>query len=232
MSQETASTIERASAVKKAVVRVIVAWIVLPLFFLVTGGSLNWWEAWVYCVLVLVPLTCFVRWVARRDPGFFERRLKFKETERAQRRIQVWGTPFLLAAFFVPGLDHRFGWSDPSLAVIVAAMVACFVGYLVVLRAFAENRWAGRTIETWAGQKVIFTGPYAIVRHPMYAGYVPMQLATPLALGSWWGLIPALAVFPIILLRIANEEKVLVRDLPGYEEYGDRVRFRLIPFVW
>jgi len=218
--------------VKKAFTRVLAAWVVLPLFFLATAGSPKWWEAWVYCALILVPMTLFVVWMAPRDTAFFERRFRMKEKEQAQRRIQVWGVPFLVAAFVVPGLDHRFRWSDPPLAVIVAAMVVSVGAYLVVLRVFMENRWAGRTIETSAEQKVISTGPYAIVRHPMYAGYLAMQLATPLALGSWWALIPALAVFPIIALRIENEEEVLVRDLPGYEEYRREVRFRIVPFVW
>jgi len=232
LSEETASTFERSSAAKKAAIRVIIAWIVLPLFFLVTGGSLNWWEAWVYCVLILVPMTFFVSWMVRRDPVFFERRFKMKETEQAQRRLQVWSAPFFVAAFVVPGLDYRFRWSEPSFGVIIAAMAVCLGGYLAILRAFMENRWAGRIIETCADQEVIATGPYAIVRHPMYTGYIAMQLATPLALGSWWGLVPALAVFPVIAFRIRNEEEVLVRDLPGYEEYRQNVRFRLVPHVW
>jgi len=218
--------------VKKALTRVLGAWVALPLFFLATGGSLTWWEAWVCCGVILVPMTVFVIWMAPRDPAFFERRFTLKEKQQAQRRIQVWGAPFLVAAFVVPGLDHRFRWSEPPLAVIVVAMVVSGAAYLVVLRVFMENRWAGRTIEATAGQKVISTGPYAIVRHPMYAAYMAMQLATPLALGSWWALIPALAVVPVIALRIQNEEEVLVRELPGYEEYRRRVRFRVIPCVW
>jgi len=123
-------------------------------------------------------------------------------------------------------------WSEPPLGVVVAAMAVLLTGYLLVLRVFLENRWAGRTVETWAGQEVISTGPYSIVRHPMYTGFVALQIALPVALGSWWGLIPALAVFPIIAVRIDNEEKVLVRELPGYEEYRRTVRYRLVPGVW
>jgi protein-S-isoprenylcysteine O-methyltransferase Ste14 len=216
----------------KVVIRLLAAWILLPLWFLATGGTLQWWEAWVYCVVILVPMTLFVIWTARRDPAFFERRFKVKEKEPAQRRILAWGTPFLVAAFVVPGLDHRFRWSEPPLAVIVAAMVVSVGAYLVILRVFMENRWAGRTIETSPEQTVISTGPYAVVRHPMYAAYIALQLATPLALGSWWALIPALAVCPVIALRIENEEEVLARDLPGYEDYRRQVRFRIVPFVW
>jgi protein-S-isoprenylcysteine O-methyltransferase Ste14 len=105
-------------------------------------------------------------------------------------------------------------------------------GYLTVVRAFLENRWAGRTVEVFAEQKVIPTGPYAIVRHPMYTGTIALYIATPVALGSWWALIPALTFIPIFVLRIRNEENVLVRGLPGYREYRQRVRYRLVPFVW
>ncbi|MEN6536571.1 MAG: isoprenylcysteine carboxylmethyltransferase family protein [Bryobacteraceae bacterium] len=217
---------------KTIVTRLVIAWIVLPLWFLATGGTARWWEAWVYCVLILVPMTIFAISMARRDLAFFERRFKMIEKERAQRRLQVWSTPFVIAAFALPGLDHRFGWSDPPLVIIAVAMVVVAGGYLVILRTFIENRWAGRIIEACPGQKVISTGLYAIVRHPMYAGYMVMHLATPLALGSWWALLPALAVFPTIVLRIRNEEEVLARDLPGYEDYRREVRFRLVPFVW
>ncbi len=217
---------------KTLVRRLVIAWIVLPLWFFATGGTARWWEAGVYCVLILVPMTIFAISMARRDLAFFERRLKMVEKEKAQRRLQVWSAPFFVAAFVVPGLDHRFGWSDPPLEIVIAAMAAVAGGYFVILRTFMENRWAGRIIETCPEQKVVSTGPYAIVRHPMYAGYIVMQLATPLALGSWWALLPALVFFPVIALRIRNEEAVLVRNLTGYEEYRQKVRFRIVPFVW
>jgi protein-S-isoprenylcysteine O-methyltransferase Ste14 len=232
VDQEPTNDLGKGSAMKKAAIRVSAAWIVLPLFFLATGGRLSWWEAWVYSAILLVPMTLFVLRMAKLDPAFFERRFRMREKEQGQRRIQAWGAPFVLAALVVPGLDHRFDWSEPPLAVIVAALVLSEVSYLAILRVFLENRWAGRTIETWAEQKVISTGPYAIVRHPMYTGFLAMQLAAPVALGSWWGLIPSLTVFPIIALRIRNEEDVLIRELPGYEEYRNKVRWKLVPYLW
>lgn len=220
------------SAAGGAVVKLVAAWIVLPLFFLTTGRSLAWWEAWTYCVVILVPMTLFVAHVARRDPDFMARRSKMREKERTQRRIVAWSCPPALATFIIPGLDHRFGWSEPPVAVVVAAMAMALAGYLVILRVFLENRWAGRTVEVYPGHEVISTGPYAIVRHPMYVGSVALYLASPVALGSWWALIPALALVPIFVLRIRHEEQVLVRDLPGYDGYRRRVRYRLVPFVW
>ena len=115
---------------------------------------------------------------------------------------------------------------------VVPIMALALAAYLGVLRVFAENRWAGRTIETCPGQTVVSTGPYSIVRHPMYAASLVLYLATPVALGSWWALLASLAVVPVYALRIRNEEEVLVRDLPGYDEYRRRVRFRLLPRVW
>jgi protein-S-isoprenylcysteine O-methyltransferase Ste14 len=217
---------------RSAAVKVAAAWVLLPLFFLATGGDLAWWNAWTYCAVLLVPMTVFIVHVARHDPEFIVRRSTVREKERTQWWVQVVGTFFLLAALVIPGLDHRFGWSSVPLAAVVGALALSLGGYLVVVRVFLENRWAGRTIETYAGQQVISTGPYAVVRHPMYAGTSLLYLATPLALGSWWAVLPAIAFIPVFVFRIRNEEEVLVRELAGYAEYRRKVRQRLVPFVW
>jgi protein-S-isoprenylcysteine O-methyltransferase Ste14 len=232
MTDLDGNALEGARAARGAVVKVMAAWILLPLFFLVTGGSLAWWEAWVYCAVVLVPMTLFVIRMARRDPEFIARRTKRREKEPAQRRILAWSYPSLLGAVITPGLDHRFGWSAPPVAAVAAAMVIVLAAYLAILLVFLENRWAGRTVETYADQKVVSTGPYAIVRHPMYLSAAVLYLATPVALGSWWAVLPALAYLPIFVLRIRNEEEVLLRELPGYDEYRRRVQYRLVPFLW
>jgi protein-S-isoprenylcysteine O-methyltransferase Ste14 len=140
--------------------------------------------------------------------------------------------PFHLATLAIPGFDHRHGSSDVPVAAVIAALTLSLAGFLLILRVFVENRWAGRTVETWEGQQVISTGPYGIVRHPMYAGALILWLATPIALGSWWAFLPALAAVPILVLRILDEEKVLRRDLNGYEGYLRNVRYRLLPLVW
>jgi protein-S-isoprenylcysteine O-methyltransferase Ste14 len=226
------NTLDRSAVAKSAAVKVAAAWILLPLFFLATGGDLAWWNAWAYCAILLVPMTAFIVHMARHDPDFIVRRSTMREKERTQRRVLAFGTPLLLAALVIPGFDHRFGWSNPPLVVVVAALAVSLIGYLSILLVFLENRWAGRTIETYAGQQVISTGPYAIVRHPMYAGTSFLYVATPLALGSWWAVLPALAFIPVFVFRIRNEEEVLVRELAGYDEYRSEVRYRLVPFVW
>ena len=226
------NTDDRSAVVRSAAVKVVAAWILLPLFFLAGGRDLAWWNAWAYCAVLLVPMTAFIAYMARHDPEFIVRRSTVRERERTQRRVQVLGIPLMLAALLIPGLDHRFGWSDPPPSAVVAALGASLAGYLAVVRVFLENRWAGRTVETYAGQEVISTGPYTIVRHPMYAGTSLLYVATPLALGSWWAVLPALAFTLIFVPRILNEEAVLVRELAGYDEYRRRVRYRLVPFVW
>ena len=223
---------DRSAVARSAAVKVVAAWVLLPLFFLATGGDLSWWNAWAYCAVLLVPMTAFVAYMARHDPDFIVRRSTMGEKEGTQRRVLAFGTPLLLASLIIPGFDHRFGWSNPPLVVVVAALAGSLAGYLAVVRVFLENRWAGRTVETYEGQQVISTGPYAVVRHPMYAGTSLLYVATPLALGSWWAVLPALAFIPVFVFRIRNEEEVLVRELAGYDGYRQEVRYRLLPFVW
>jgi len=216
----------------KAYLLVALGWVLLPLFFLVTGGSFRWWEAWVYCALLLVPMTVFVLRTVRSDPELIEWRLKTKEKERTQRGVQAWGSPLFLLLLVLPGLDRRFGWSAPPLAVVAGAQAVAGASYRVVLRVFVANRWAGRTVETRPGQEVISTGPYAIVRHPMYAAVLALSFSSPLALGSLWALLAALPIVPLLVVRIRNEEEVLARELQGYGEYRKKVRFRLVPGLW
>ncbi len=232
MATEPTSAPNQAWVARQAWARLGAAWVVLPLFFLISGGTLRWWQAWAWCAAVLVPMTVFVGWVVRHDPEFIARRIKLREKERTQRRILAWSYPFFMAAMVLPGLDRRFGWSHPPLGAVIVALILVLGGYLAVVRVFQENRWAGRTVETNAGQQVIASGPYAVVRHPMYAAVLVLYLATPVALGSWWAVLPMLSMIPTLVLRIRNEEQVLVRELPGYEEYRRRVRFRLVPGIW
>ncbi len=223
---------EQARSRRRGLIRLLAAWILLPIFFWATGGSLLWPQAWIYCAVLLVPMTIFTVWMVKHDPSFFDRRFKKKEKEQAQARLQSLAVPLFLSVFILPGLDCRFGWSDPPLAFVVVALLLTLVSYLMILRVFLENRWAGRTVETWGDQKVIDTGPYAVVRHPMYTAVMLLLLVTPVALDSWWGVIGALVHYPIFYFRIRNEEDVLLRELAGYEEYRARVRYRLTHFVW
>lgn len=129
-------------------------------------------------------------------------------------------------------MDKRFGWSNVPFELVVAADIVVVLGYGLIFLVFKENSFAGRTIKVEKGQKVISTGPYSIIRHPMYLGVLFMYLATPIALGSYWAILPFLLTIPMLAYRIRNEEKVLGRELKGYMEYCKKVRFHLIPNVW
>ncbi len=139
---------------------------------------------------------------------------------------------YFLLAFVIPGFDYRFGWSDVPVAVVLASAVMVLLGYAMIIWVFRTNRYASRVVEVAEDQPVIDTGPYAIVRHPMYVGSVVLYTFSPLVLGSWWALLPALMIIPILVARIKNEEVVLLKGLKGYAEYRQKVRYRLVPGVW
>ncbi len=168
----------------------------------------------------------------KRDPEFLERRMRYREKEREQVSIIIGGAIVFLVGIAVIILDRYYSWSDvPTVAVILADAVS-LLGYGIIFLAFRENSYASRIIEVERGQKVISSGPYAIIRHPMYLGNIIMMLAMPVALGSWAGVPFLLLYILVIIARILNEEKVLLRDLPGYAEYCRVTRYRLIPKIW
>jgi len=206
--------------------------LILGVTFFLPAGTLRYWEAWVYMGVLLVPMFFAMHYFMKYEPEFLERRMRYKEKETQQRTIIKWSWVYFALAFILPGFDQRFGWSDvPVLVVILADLVVLF-GYIVILRVFRENRYASRIVEVEKGQQVISSGPYRVVRHPMYVGTLLMYLASPLALGSWWALLPALLIVPILVARVLNEEAVLARELPGYTEYVQQTRYRIIPGVW
>jgi len=158
--------------------------------------------------------------------------MNFKEKEVRQKTIVKIADTFFFLGFLMPGLDYRFGWSAVPMWLVVVSDAIILAGYFLVFISFKENYFAARTVEIFEGQKLVDTGPYAVVRHPMYAGIIPMFLFMPLALGSFWALLPLIPVCVVIILRTLNEEEVLRRDLPGYNVYCEKVRYRLVPFVW
>lgn len=156
----------------------------------------------------------------------------YREKEKEQQLIIKFGSIFYFLLFLLPGLDFRFGWSQVPFWLVIASEAGILFGYFFVFLAFKENAYAGRTVEIFEGQKVIESGPYAKVRHPMYVGVLLMFLFIPTALGSFWALLAFIPVAALIIYRIFNEEKVLSRDLAGYKEYMGKVKFRLMPGIW
>ena len=200
--------------------------------FFVPAGTIAYWEAWVVLAILVIPMGLgFIYWF-RKDPGLLERRSKTSEKETEQKLIiQLLSLLFVLT-FLVPGFDRRFGWSDVPWLVVLLADILLLCGYGICFLVVSQNRFASRTVETEHGQHVISTGLYAIVRHPMYSGVALMCLSLPVALGSYWAIIPAVLIIPVLVARIVNEERVLLKDLEGYQEYVQKTRYRLIPGVW
>jgi protein-S-isoprenylcysteine O-methyltransferase Ste14 len=154
------------------------------------------------------------------------------EKEGAQQKIIGFLALYFLLAFILPGLDVRYGWSNVPPLISILADVLVFVGYMITFWVLTVNSFLSRTVEVDAGQTVVSTGPYAIVRHPMYFGVALLYIASPLALGSYWAILPALMIIPLLAARIRNEEEVLLRELAGYAEYRQQVKYRLLPGVW
>jgi len=212
--------------------RLIAAPVVIGLMLFVPAGTLSYWQGWLYLGVIFVPLMFAVGYFLKNDKELLERRMKLREKEGGQKRIVLLSSVVFLAGFLLPGLDYRFGWSEVPVALVLTADAIVFLGYLITFLTLRENSFASRIIEVEVGQQVISTGPYAIVRHPMYAGVILMFLFTPLALGSSLALVAVVPLAVLIVLRIRNEETVLVRELPGYVEYCGKVRYRLVPGIW
>lgn len=206
--------------------------LILGLFLFLPAGSLNYWQAWVYIVILLLPVLLVATYLLRHDPELLDRRMRLREREPAQKVIVSAGYPLILVAFLVPGFDYRFGWSSVAVPLVVLGQIGVLAGYFLFLRVLRENRYASRVIEVEKGQTVVATGPYALVRHPMYLAAIVIYLCSPLALASFWALVPFATLSLLVVFRIIYEEKVLERDLEGYRDYLQNVRYRLIPGIW
>jgi protein-S-isoprenylcysteine O-methyltransferase Ste14 len=212
--------------------KVIPAIIVMIVVIFLPAGTFNYWEGWVYLLSLLIPMAFIFSYLIKNDPGLLERRMKFREKEKEQSLIITLSYPVILLAFILPGLDHRFGWSHVPPVVVILALLCFLVRYGLFFMVLRQNSYASRVIEVSENQKVISTGMYGIVRHPMYMSVLIIYLFSPLALGSYWAVIPALFMIPVLVARINNEEKVLLRDLSGYDEYMQKVKYPFIRKGW
>ncbi len=205
---------------------------VMALLLFLPAGSWGYWQAWLFLGLLFVPMTCVAIWLLVREPELLAKRLSSKEQEKAQRQVVALSALMFVAGFLLAGFDQRFGWSEMPAWVVAIAAVVMVCGYGLYAEVMRENAYLSRTVEVQENQKVINTGLYGVVRHPMYAATLVLYLSMPLVLGSWVALVPFLAYPFIIARRIRNEEQVLERGLEGYTEYKQQVRYRLIPFIW
>lgn len=212
--------------------RYILAILVLAAMFFIPAGTLAYPEAWIYLIGLSVVMGCVGIYLFVKDPELLERRMSMREREKPQKRVISGGVIIFLVSFLLPGFDQRFGWSDVPVWLEILAGLLCFSGYFLVFLVFRENSYASRTVQVEQQQKVITSGPYRYVRHPMYIASILMYVFSPLALGSYWAMIPTLLIIPVLVTRAKNEEELLARELPGYKEYMQQTRFRLLPGIW
>ena len=205
---------------------------VLGLAFFLPAGTLNYWEAWVYLAILFTPMFFLMQYLFKNDPALLERRMRTQEKAREQSTIIKLSYVYFIVTYLLPGFDKRYGWSSTPIWLVLIADMIVLAGYTMVILVFRENSYASRTVEVDEDQKVIDTGPYAVVRHPMYSGLLGLYVISPLALGSYWAVLPALLIIPILIARILSEERILAQELAGYTDYQKNVKFRLFPGVW
>lgn len=206
------------------------ALIVLLLF--APAGTWAYWQGWMFIGIMFVPMLLLGVVLLLRSPALLEKRLNTKEKQTVQQKVVALSGVMFVAGFVLAGLDRRFGWSGMPWQVSVAAAVIQLLAYALYAEVMRENAYLSRTVEVQQGQKVIDTGLYGIIRHPMYAATLLLYLAMPLVLGSWPALIVFLIYPAVIVRRIRNEEQVLRAGLEGYEAYLKKVKYRIIPFIW
>lgn len=221
--------------VPKLLVFTLVELVLFGLVLFFPAGTFNYWQAWVFLVVVGVSASAPSIYLLRTNPVALQRRMRGGPTAEARmaQKVVIAGLYLSLAAMVVvSALDHRFGWSPVPTAVCLVGDVLVAVGLGVVAMVIVQNSYAAATVQVEAGQTVVSTGLYGLVRHPMYTGNVIMMVGIPLALGSYWGLVFVVPGLIVLATRIRDEEKLLQQDLAGYREYSQRVRYRLVPGTW
>lgn len=215
-----------------ALVKFVLGLVLIGLLLFLPAFTFDYFGAWLFLGLLFIPMLIMGTVLFIKAPALLEKRLNNREKEKAQQGVIALSGLLFPVGFVLSALDFRFGWSRVPLWLVAVASFLFLIGYAMYAEVMRENAYLSRVVEVQEGQKVISTGLYGIVRHPMYLATLLMFLPLPLILGSFWGLLP-FALYPVVtVIRIINEEKVLTEGLNGYAEYKTKVKYRLIPFVW
>jgi protein-S-isoprenylcysteine O-methyltransferase Ste14 len=209
--------------------------VVMGIAVFVPAGTWRYLEGWAFLFAFAGCSVVITRYLMKNDPKLLQRRVEAgpgAEKRTSQKVIQIFASVAFLSVIIAPALDHRFSWSRVPWWTVVAGDALVVLGFWIVFLVFRENSFTSAVIEVDAEQRVIDSGPYAHVRHPMYAGALLLLAGIPLALGSWWGLLTLVPFTGIIAVRLLDEERFLSKDLPGYAAYREKIRYRLIPRVW
>ena len=215
-----------------ALIKYIMGLLLVGALLFLPAGTFKYTNGWLFIGLLFVPMLILGAVLFVKSPELLQKRLDAKEKESTQKGVVALSALLFIAVFVVAGLDHRFGWTQVPMWCVMAASVILIVAYALYAEVMRENAYLSRTVKVQDGQKVIDSGLYGIVRHPMYAVTIWLFLSIPVILGSWWALLCFLPYVAVIAVRIVNEEKLLESELEGYSEYKKRVKYRLFPFVW
>lgn len=215
-----------------ATVKLIFGLGIIALLLFLPAGTWHYWNAWLLLALLFIPMICMGVVMLVSSPELLSKRLNNKEKEQTQKHVVALSGVMFITGFLLCGFDHHFGWSHMPVWVVITASLLFLIGYMLYAEVLRENAYLSRTVEVQDDQQLIDTGLYSVVRHPMYTATLLMFLSMPLILGSWWALL-IFFIYPILIIkRIQNEEQVLREGLKGYNDYQQRVRWRLIPYVW
>ena len=223
------------SLLTKTLLSLVLLTVVMGLLLFVPAGTTQYREAWVYLAIFAGASLLTSLYLLRRDPALLQRRMRggpMAEKETTQKIIMLFASIGFIALLVVPSLDHRFGWSRVPVPVEIAGDLLVVIGFYFIFLVYKENTFTSATIEVAENQNVISTGPYALVRHPMYASSLLYVIGTPIALGSYWGLLAIVFMMPFLIWRLFDEERFLANNLPGYREYQKKVQHRLVPYIW
>ena len=209
--------------------------VVMAALIFLPAWTLNYWQGWAFIATFTLCTLLITVYLAKYDPKLLENRMSAgpqAEKETSQKVIMAFAMIAFFALLIFPALDYRFRWSPVPWYISIAGDLFIILSYAGIWLVFRENSYGASTIKVDEGQKVISTGPYALVRHPMYAAAIPMAAGVPLALGSWWGVFGVVPFVAVLALRLLDEERYLHKNLPGYTEYTQKVKYRLLPYIW
>ncbi len=215
-----------------ALTKYIMGLLLVGALLFIPAGTLTYMNGWLFIGLLFVPMLILGAVLFIKSPELLQKRLDAKEKENTQKGVVALSALLFLCGFIVAGLDFRLGWTRVPTWCVILSSVILLVSYVLYAEVMRENAYLSRTIKVQENQKVVDTGLYSIVRHPMYAVTIWLFLSIPVILGSWWALLCFLPYVAVIAIRIINEEKVLCAGLEGYSDYKKRVKYRIIPFVW
>jgi protein-S-isoprenylcysteine O-methyltransferase Ste14 len=231
MTEQMATNSDK-ELITKTLTRYLLALVFVGAMIFIPAGSLRFINGWLYIGAFFIPMSFVVIYLLLNDPELLAKRLKTDEKEKPQKLYLVLSLIVSVLTFVIPGLDYKNHWSSVPVWLVILSTVLMLAGYLMFFVVMRQNSYASRVIEIQEKQKLIDTGLYSLVRHPLYLSATIFYFFTPLVLGSFYAMIPMIFIVGLLIMRIKNEEKVLLKGLDGYGEYMKKVKYRILPFIW